>query len=159
MILIDIFRFRMKKFNDFYLYILNPILRKHERVNSRSLFTGGTYIIIGYLLSVLIFPREIAITSMFIAAYSDTAAAIVGKVYGKIFVKNKTVEGSIAFFAVGVIVVILSPKYTNNSNEIFIGLLALFITTFYELIPVKLDDNIFIPLFFGIIYFALLQMF
>jgi dolichol kinase len=158
LILIDIFRLKLKKFNNFYLYVLNPILRKHEKINKKSIFTGGTYIVIGYLICILVFPKEIAIASMFIAAYSDTAAAIIGKVYGRIFVKSKTVEGSIAFFVVGVFVVLFTPKYTQNENEIYIGFLALLITTIYELIPVRLDDNIFVPLFFGLTYFALVQI-
>ncbi|MEP7145761.1 MAG: phosphatidate cytidylyltransferase, partial [bacterium] len=100
---------------EIYLKYLNKVLRFHEVKNNRPVYTGGTYLVLAYLICVLIFPKPIAITSMFIIIISDSAAAIFGKVYGKHFIGNKTIEGSLSFFISGVLIILLAPKVTDLS--------------------------------------------
>lgn len=159
MFVIDFVRVKNEVFKNIYLKYLSPILRSHEVDNKTVLFTGGTYIVVAYLICVIIFPKPIAITSMFIVIFSDTAAAIFGKVYGKHFINSKTIEGSLAFFFTGVVLILITPKMTSNINEYYVGIFAMIVTTFFELIPNKIDDNISIPIFFGLIYLLLLKIF
>ncbi len=138
---------------------MKPILRGHELNGDGPVLTGGTYITIAFLICVIIFPKPLAITSMFVVIFCDSFAAIIGKSMGKHFITNKTIEGSIAFFVTGVIIICLTPKITNSPAEYYIGFFAVFLAAIFELIPLRIDDNISIPVFFGFVYLILLNIF
>lgn len=150
MVFIDILRFKTGFVREYYHRFLGDILRDHETKSDRFYFTGGTYIILAFLLCILIFEKNVAILSMLIIVFCDTAAAITGRLYGKNHIGSKTIEGSIAFFITGLIIFILVLR-PDNINIFITGVISLLLTTVFELIPVKIDDNITIPLVFGII--------
>lgn len=158
LVTIDILRITSPWMRDLYLKVLKPILRTHEVDNRRSLFSGGTYIVIGFFICVLIFPKPLAITSMLVIIICDSFAAIIGKVYGRHFIKNKTLEGSAAFFLSGAAVIMLTPKMTQDVSEYYIGFISVFFTSVFELLPFKIDDNIIIPVFFGMTYYIILKV-
>lgn len=151
MVIIDILRIRSGFVNKFYEKFLGDILRPHENKSERIYFTGGTYIILAFLLCILIFEKNIAILSMLIIVFCDSAAAIAGKVFGKHHVGDKTIEGSISFFLTGAVLFFLVIKPENIVLTISGGF-SLILITLFELIPVKIDDNISIPLIFGILF-------
>ena len=159
LISIDLLRRGNEPFRLFYHRFMKPILRKHEVQYDRHVFTGGTYIVIAFFLCVLFFPKPVAITSMLVVIFCDSFAAIIGKNWGRHFISNKTFEGSAAFFISGMIIIFLTPKVTTSVNEYFIGFAAVFLSTIFELLPVKIDDNISTPIFFGLVYMALLKIF
>ena len=158
LVLIDVIRVKHEPLRNYYLKFMQPILRGHEIDNEKTLFTGGTYLTLAFLICVIIFPKPLAITSMFVVVFCDSFAAIIGKNYGKHFIKNKTIEGSLAFFVTGVIIVLLTPKVSDSITEYYIGFIAVFFSTIFELIPVKIDDNISTPVFFGLVYLALMKI-
>ena len=159
LISIDLLRRGNEPFRNFYHRFMKPILREHEVQYDKHVFTGGTYIVIAFFLCVLFFPKPVAITSMFVVIFCDSFAAIIGKNWGRHFISNKTFEGSAAFFISGVIIILLTPKVTTSVNEYYIGFAAVFLSTIFELLPVKIDDNISTPIFFGLVYMALLKIF
>jgi len=156
---IDLLRKWNQPFRHFYHKFIGHILREHEVQYDRHVFTGGTYIILAFFLCVLIFPKPLAITSMFVVIFCDSFAAIIGKSKGKHYILKKTLEGSSAFFITGVIIILLTPKVTSSGNEYYIGIAAVFLSTVFELLPLKIDDNISTPLFFGFVYLALMKIF
>lgn len=156
---IDILRYYVKDFTKFYNKIFYTILRPHEKAEGKLAFTGATYLVFAALVCILIFPKEIAITSILILTISDSFAALVGKYAGRIRFKDKSLEGSLAFFISGLIIIFLTPKVSGDADEYIAVIGALIITTFIEVIPVKIDDNILIPLSFGALYFLLLNLF
>jgi len=159
LILMDATRIHVEWVRKIYLKFLGPVLRNHEVDNKKLFFTGGTYLVTAFLICIIIFSQPVAITSMLVIVFCDSAAAIVGKVYGKHFIRNRTLEGSVAFFATGVVVILLTPKVTTYVCEYYIALCALLLTTAFELLPNKIDDNLSIPLFFGIVYTVLIKIF
>ncbi|HMQ69913.1 MAG TPA: SEC59/DGK1/VTE5 family protein [Ignavibacteria bacterium] len=159
LILLDILRAKYDAVGDLYLRFMKPILRGHEIEKNNSFFTGGTYITISFLLCVVLFPKPLAITAMFIVIFCDSMAALIGKSKGKHFIANKTVEGSLAFLVTGIIIIILTPKISDSLSEYYIGIFAVFLSAVFELVPVRIDDNISIPLFFGLIYLLLYNIF
>lgn len=159
LVLLDILRAKSEAVGRFYLRFMKPILRGHEIENNNSFFTGGTYITISFLLCVVIFPKPLAITAMFIVIFCDSLAALVGKSKGKHFIANKTVEGSLAFLVTGIIIIYLSPKISDSVIEYYIGIATVFLSAVFEVVPLKIDDNISIPLFFGLIYMLLFNLF
>jgi dolichol kinase len=118
------------------------VLREEEKPN----LMGSTYFLFSTILTLLLFPKPIAIASLLILILSDTAAALVGKGIGRIRIFGKTLEGSAAFFLVSLLIVWLYP----NLNR-FSGTLAALGGTVIELLPIRLNDNLSIPLVTGAI--------
>jgi dolichol kinase len=159
MVALDIGRAYSEYIQKFYHSIFKKILRQHELDNRKSLFTGATYLVISTFFVVLVFPMPVAVTAIFIATYADTAAAIVGRLIGRIKIFDKTLEGSIAFFITGLIIILLTPKVSIDSFEYQIGIFSLIICSVIEVLPIKIDDNLSLPLIFSVIYFLLLRIF
>jgi len=128
----------------FRKYFFGKVLREEEKPT----LMGSTYFLFSTLLTILLFPKSIAIASLLILILSDTCAALVGKGIGKISIFGKTLEGSIAFFFSSLLIVWLYP----NLNR-FWGCVAALGATLTEIFPIKLDDNLTIPLVAGAIMF------
>lgn len=151
MVMTDILRHKNRKVNELYNSFLGDILRSHENMRDKVYFTGGTFLILGFLICVFLFEKNIAITSMMIIVFSDTAAAITGKFFGKHSIGKKTAEGSLAFFVTGIIIFVLVNGLSFNA--VFLsGIITLLLTTVFELYPFNIDDNLIIPVFFGIMF-------
>jgi len=148
MIAIDLGRRKIQWLGNLYMTILGKILRGHEQGTSPALFTGGTYIVLSSFICFLMFEKHVAIAAMLITTFCDTAAALYGKHFGKIKVFDKTIEGSIVFFLAGLVVLYFMGLLTGQF--LLIGVLALFITTIMELLPIQFDDNVVIPFSFCI---------
>jgi dolichol kinase len=155
MILFDLLRKVSSGFNKFYLMILHPVLRSRELDVKKHLFTGGTYYVIGIFLTVWIFPKEIAAVAILIMILCDTAAALIGKKFGKHKILNKTLEGSLSFLIIGIIIIAVTPRISQFPLEYLIAFIALILTTILELLPLKIDDNLSIPIFFSLVYVLL----
>ena len=158
-LLFDILRYYFKWFDDIYLKFLSDVLRSHELKLKGITFTGATYLMFAALLCVVLFPKEIAIAAILIMTIGDAVAAIVGKSFGKIKFFTKTVEGSVAFFIAGILIIMFTPKLTTDINEFYIGIAAVSFTTVIEILPLKLDDNITVPIAFSLAYLTLMKLF
>jgi dolichol kinase len=128
----------------FQKYFLGTVLREEER----DTLMGSTYFLFSSTLVILFFPKPIAIVSLLILILSDTAAALVGKGVGRIRIFGKTLEGSLAFFVSSLIIVWVYPGLGR-----FWGSVAALGATLIELLPIRLDDNLTIPLVAGAIMF------
>jgi len=128
----------------FRKYFFGRVLREEEERN----LMGSTYFLFSSILTILIFPKPIAIASLLILILSDTAAALVGKAFGRISIFEKTLEGALAFLFTSLLIVWICPGVDRLS-----GSLSAFITTLIELLPIPIDDNLTIPLVAGAIMF------
>jgi dolichol kinase len=111
---------------------------------------GSTYFLFSTLLTILLFPKPIAIASLLILILADTSAALVGKGIGKIPIFGKTLEGSMAFFLCALLIVWIYPSLSR-----FSGSLAALGATVIEILPTRIDDNFTIPLVAAAIMVAL----
>jgi len=131
-----------------YVKIINKyFLRAEEHLKESSAIPY----IMALLLTIISFPKSIALVGIFTLAIADPLSAIIGIRFGKRhLVKDKTVEGSLAFFisTLTVTILILSQVPGNSWGLVCATafFLALFSTAF-EMIPLKIDDNLTIPLF------------
>ena len=142
---IDLFRhFHSGTAALFNRFFFGRVLREEEKPT----LMGSTYFLFSTILAVLLFPKPIAITSLLILILSDTAAALVGKAIGRVRIFGKTLEGSAAFFLTSLLIVWFFP----NLNR-FSGTLAALGGTLIELAPIRLNDNLTIPLVTGAIMF------
>jgi len=128
----------------FQKFFFGRVLREEEKPT----FMGATYFIFSTILTILLFPKPIAIASIFILILADTAAALIGKWIGRVGIFGKTLEGSMAFLLTALLIVWISP----NLNR-FSGSLAALGATVVEILPIRVNDNLTIPLVAGAIMF------
>jgi len=126
-----------KKYNViFFSTILRICKRQHDE-------RGFIYFFIGIILTLLIFQfnMSVANAAILILLFGDSASTIVGRRWGRNkipFQNRKTVEGSLAFLFVGLVVALTQvPLFPA-----FLGGLSGAIAEAYS----PIDDNIPIPL-------------
>lgn len=121
----------------------NPMMRSHELDGK---LTGASYLLIGSFITVMLFPKPIAVLALLFATFGDTFAALYGQRFGKIKIWNKTLEGSIAGLLVCLLLAWFIPDVPN-----IVKYSGAFAAMFIELIPIRIDDNLRIPLFSGLV--------
>lgn len=126
------------------------ILRNKETTHGRFQISGSLYVLLAAIGCTLMFPQPVAVISLSVMLVSDTAAAIIGKLYGqrKIY-KNKTLEGSLAFFLSALIINMLCESIYHFT---YAGVIACAAATFTEIFEdkVDIDDNLSIPVVVGV---------
>lgn len=152
----EIARVRSQIAADIVETIFGRMMRNHERpaVGDAVVINGATWVLLTATLLVIIFPVDVAAGAMIMFMIGDAAAALVGRCLGKTrwFNTTKTVEGSLGFLvvALGVLHLFqLLPFAYNIAVAAFATLL--------EVIPVKLNDNLYVPLLSAALIFCLLR--
>ncbi|MDH4069084.1 MAG: SEC59/DGK1/VTE5 family protein [Ignavibacteria bacterium] len=154
----DLARLFSPPFREFYHSTFGWLMREHERGPGRRNLNGASYVLVAACICILVFPMIIAITAFSILIVSDTAAALVGRRFGKRKFLAKSVEGSLGFFLSAVVVVLLSPKAGLGWTEYLIGATGAAAGTVVEALPIALDDNLTIPLSVGVVMYLLYLM-
>ncbi len=86
-VIIDLGRTRNGWMSKIFGKLFNRMLRSHELEGE---LTGASYVLIGAFISVVIFPKEIAVLALLFTAFGDTAAALYGRKFG-IYGKNEAI--------------------------------------------------------------------
>ena len=147
-LLIEYLRINSKSVKNIFDKYLFLMLRNHEKSGK---YTGATWVFISSILSIGIFPKDIAIISLIYMSIGDTAAGLIGRKFGRIKIYNKTLEGALAGFIICLMVGLMIDL--NISKTILtIGALS---AAIIELLPISIDDNIRIPLFSGTVMYAM----
>lgn len=143
---LDLLRKQLPSLNNILINVFAPIMRESEK----NKIAGTTYLLNGVLLIMLFFPKPIVILCLLLLGTADPIASFVGLKYGKDkILGNKTLQGSLAAFAISTIVAAVFFFTTNTMTErlMIVSLLSGLVGTFSELIPVaKIDDNFTFPL-------------
>jgi len=136
-IIFDILRINFEKIN----YIYNFFFLQFTRDNEKNKLTGASYLFLGALIVALIFEKKIVVVGLLVTSISDSMAAIIGIVFGKTRLFNKTLEGSTAFF-ISTFTILTIFKF-----NLVAALLISLISTITELFSsTKYNDNILIPI-------------
>ena len=132
--------------------IIYSLLHRFEREKEIKKFPGKGIIfyLIGIYISLLLFPREIAMASIMVLALGDSISHLYGLHYGKIkhpLSGTKFLEGTIAGFIAGFIGAFVFLPW----HEAFFASLAAMII---EAIEIKIgteqvDDNLIVPVVAG----------
>jgi len=123
-----------------FRHFFGELLRGHEDAS----LLGSTYHLIACLLTIHLFSKPVAVLALGMLIVGDTFAAIIGKWVGRIRLFGKTLEGSVAMFAICFAMSLLLPEV-----PVRVGLLGAAVATVFELLPIPLDDNFRIPLSAG----------
>ncbi len=142
-IIIDFMRLEHHSVKKLFLKYFGNLLRHHEIEN----FTAATFLMLSALLSIAVFPPEIAFISLVFLAIGDTSAALIGTNFGKrkLFGTKKSLEGSLACFLSCMAMVMIF------NIDPFIGFVGAVAATIAEFSHISLDDNIKIPIISGLI--------
>lgn len=138
--------------NGYSFPLLGGITRSSIRkLEERGFAFGPVTLVLGAILSTLFFPAVIAVTVIWIVAFADTAATIVGRSFGNHRIPynvKKSVEGSLAALLVAFLCgYIYLP--------VFPALLAAFFSSIIESLPLRSLDNLFMPVGTGILLLCL----
>lgn len=112
--------------------------------------TGATYVLLGALLSVALFPRPVAVGVLLMLSISDSVASLVGLRFGRGRFLGKSLAGSLAFFLSA-----LAIAWTVWPEAGGPGFASALIATVAEALPAlrlgrfELNDNVTIPLLAG----------
>lgn len=158
-IFIDVYRQRSATLNAWVQKLAGPIMRDNEK----TAIAGTTYLLIGVLAIVALFPYSVVMLSLLFLAVADPTASYFGIRYGRDrLVGRKTLQGSMAaFFACTFISA--AYFYTQNimtERLLVVSLLSGFIGAVSEIIPVgDLDDNLVLPVVSSCLLYVLYFLF
>ena len=146
---VDFLRLNNKKFNEFTVKFLAPIMRKSEKES----FSGLPFYALGIALSIYFYQEDIALISILYLVFSDPISSFFGVQFGKDkILPNKSLQGTIAgFFACYFITIIyIANIQTSSINILAFSLLAALIGAISELFSAfNIDDNVTIPVISG----------
>ena len=145
-----------------YIRIFNKLENTHKHNY------GTIFFPLGFILPIILFwkinPYIISVSAL-ILGFSDALAALIGKRFGKLkykFIETKTVEGSITFFILSLVIFIISFSIFSklfidiSIIRILIFSIGALILSIIEGLSAKGTDNFFIPLASSItIYIAM----
>ncbi|CCC68172.1 hypothetical protein NCAS_0B00880 [Naumovozyma castellii] len=98
--ILDVIRLHWPYFNKLYCATVGALMRKKEI----HTYNGVLWYILGLIFSFSFFSKDVALISLFLLSWSDTAASTFGRKYGYLtpkLARNKSLAGSIAAFIVG----------------------------------------------------------
>jgi dolichol kinase len=125
--------------------------------NKRFPGKGVLFFFMGALLSLKLFPRDIALASIIILTFSDPVSHFVGRNFGKIKLinKRKNIEGTIAGIIAGTL-------FSSFFVPIWLSFIGSLFAMLFELAGMKMagesiDDNLLIPLIAGTSMFLVVR--
>ena len=149
-ILADYFRTKSKLIKKLFIIFFDKMLREHEL---KGQFTGATWVMISASVTILVFPKYIAIISLIFMSIGDTFAALIGRKFGKLKIYDKSFEGFL-----GGLIACLVAAYCYDPLPFYISGFGALVGMLFETLPLPLDDNFRIPIGSAIIMTILLQV-
>jgi len=125
------------------------LVRAEEQVRESAMIPYA----IAVLLTILTVPKAAAIVAVYTLAIADPLAAVVGIRWGRRRIAlNRSLEGSTAFFAATLVIAAVVLGKGTDGAPLSIGGAAVTIALAAagcELLPLRIDDNLTIPLVVG----------
>lgn len=155
-ITMEYLRLKNPSINEKCVKYFSLVIRSHE-INQIS---GVPFYIASCIFAIAIFPKPVAILSMFYLVFGDPIASLVGILYSnrsiKIFNGTKSLHGTAAGFSVCALITWIYLQYTGMQglDVIRLSLLGGFAGSLAELVPLEVDDNFSIPVISGFIMWA-----
>jgi dolichol kinase len=144
-IVVESLRLVLPVCNRLFLAWVGPLLKETEVGRP----TGVGYFLAGAWIVLLVFKQEIAVAALVILAVGDPAAAVVGRRWGRTRIGKKSLEGSFGFFLAAMGTGwLLQGLWPGLPYSLFaVGVLA---GTVVEFLPLRVDDNLVLPVATGL---------
>ena len=147
---LEAYRLTHPKINRKVYHKLHWIMKEKEKYK----ISTSTLFLLALFLTILIFPKEIAILALVFLIFGDSAAEIIGLKFGTLkLIGKKSLQGSLGCFIFCLIFGLIFAYFLQVAfGIVLIGAVA---ATVIELVPVKIDDNFTIPLVSALIMFLI----
>lgn len=173
---IELFRLSSPAINRAYIKTVGPLMRESEK---NGAINGVIWYLVGLIFVFSLFPKDISVLSVLLLSWADLSASTIGRSYGKYtpqLYKGKSLAGSLAAFACGVVVTwlwygyyvpaysqynlphdILWTPQTSHLSLLSYSLIVGFVASVAELFPF-VDDNLSIPIISACVLWAVLLL-
>ena len=136
-----------------YGFFFGRMLRK-DPAPGDWVVSGSPPVFLAAALTTLLFPRFIAAAALGVMLTADTAAALIGRRFGRHRLNGgKSAEGTLAFFVTGTCFAFLVLRYAGEASGLmlFSAAAGVFLAALAELFQkqLRLDDNLTIPVICG----------
>tara|TARA_B100001971_G_scaffold214585_1_gene252929 strand:+ start:131015 stop:131722 length:708 start_codon:yes stop_codon:yes gene_type:complete len=129
------------------LPVMKFIMRAEEQLKESAMVPYAFAV----LLTIITFPKPLALIAIYTLAISDPLSAIIGIKYGKRrVVPHKSLEGSAAFLISSFLISLFILSATIGGFSITVLVVSIVLSlgvSIFEMLPLKVDDNLTIPLF------------
>lgn len=146
-VVVDFLRLHIDGIKDGFVLFFGSFLRRHEFTR----LSGATYLLLGCLITSLLFRKPVVVASCAYVIIGDTFAAVLGQNLKspRIF-RKKTVLGSVGFLiaSLAAAVAIYSLPGTLSLTALVVGAVA---ATVAEGLPLPWDDNFAVPILTGFV--------
>ena len=85
-IIFDILRHKVTWVKSLFSFFIDSMRRSHEQEGK---LTGATWVMIGAVISIILFSKPVAIIALIFMSLGDSAAGLIGQRYGKHKIWNK----------------------------------------------------------------------
>jgi diacylglycerol kinase (CTP) len=130
-------------------WVNRVLVRAEEQVRESAM----TPYAIAVLLTILSVPKPAALIAIYTLAIADPAAAVVGITWGRRRLgPERSLEGSLAFFGATLAIALAVLATFVDAPATLVVAMALVIAlgaAACEILPLRIDDNMTIPLFVG----------
>ncbi len=154
---VELFWHRLPITGRIYERLFGRMLRTHEKQGRK--LSGASYTLIAGFVCIWCFDEPIAMAALLILVIADALAALIGRRFGNIPLAGKSLQGTAAFFACALVITgAVAHTYAQPPTFLWVGLLASLAATLAELYSKRfsLDDNLTIPISYGIVLAAIL---
>lgn len=119
--------------------------RSFTKEKERGRTSSTTMFLLACFVTLLVFNKGVAIAAMLMLVFGDPVAEMVGTRWGRTPLLGKSLEGTLAGLTACLAVTLPLAATTLGTSAAVIALGAI-AATFFELLPLPLDDNFTIPL-------------
>jgi len=127
---------------------VDVLFREKEHKN----FSSISVYLVAYIITLIIFPKEIAIIAVIFLIFGDTFGKFFGLAFGKHKILDKTLEGSLAYLGVMLICgYLLYELLEINPIVLIVGGVS---APIIELLTLDMNDNFTVPIISGAIMVA-----
>jgi len=127
---------------------VDVLFREKEHKN----FSSISVYLVAYIITLIIFPKEIAIIAVIFLIFGDTFGKFFGLAFGKHKILDKTLEGSLAYLGVMLICgYLLYELLEINPIVLILGGVS---APIIELLTLDMNDNFTVPIISGAIMVA-----
>lgn len=143
-LVVEFLRNQTNFFSKYFNILFDFMLREKE---SNGKWTGATWLLLGWTITVAMFEMPIAVSALLFLSIGDSFAALAGKIYPKGKIGDKTFSGTI----VGLVFCLIAVTTINQTLLPVVILFGAIAAMGIELIPSKINDNLTIPVFSGLV--------
>jgi dolichol kinase len=135
------------------------IIRAEEQLKESAMVPFAMAV----LLTIITFPKHIALVGIYTLAFADPLSAIIGIRFGKHKISpTRSVEGSGAFFVatfLSCLVILTAYSGGFTFTAFIVSFLLGIICSVFDMIPLNIDDNLTIPLFTSVTLWTICTIF